>query len=148
MVPSRKFSVDLSPYPDLVVVYLGFRVRGLRGIRQMMGLGSGVRSITESPPDGLLRHEFLLWGWMHVGMRQYWRDLPSLEAFTHSAPHSGWWRNFARGAGGTGFWHESYRRTGGVEGIYIDMPPVGLAGFAAPRAPAGDFKSARQRLAA
>jgi hypothetical protein len=145
---STKVSPDLTPYPDLVVVYLGFRVRGLRGLRRMMGLGAGFRTILESPPDGLLRHESLLWGWMHVGMRQYWRDLPSLEAFTRSAPHAGWWREFGRGAGGSGFWHETYRRTGGIEGIYIDMPPLGLGGFTQPRAPVGDFKTARQRLAA
>ena len=148
MSQSKRVSVDLTPYPDLVVVYLGFRARGLRGIRRMMGLGAGFRSMMANPPDGLLRHENVLWGWMHIGMRQYWRDLPSLEAFTHSAPHAGWWKDFARGAPGTGFWHESYRRTGGIEGIYIDMPVLGLAGFAQPRAPTGDFKSARQRLAA
>jgi hypothetical protein len=148
MSQSIKVSPDLTPYPDLVVVYLGFRVRGLAGIRQMMSFGAGFRSIKNTPPDGLLRDEFVLWGWMHMGMRQYWRDLPSLEAFTRSAPHSGWWREFARGAGGTGFWHETYRRTGGIEGIYIDMPPIGLAAFTQPRAPVGDFKTARQRLAA
>ena len=81
-------------------------------------------------------------------MRQYWRDLSSLETFTRSAPHSGWWREFARGAGGTGFWHETYRRTGGIEGIYIDMPPLGLGAFTEARVPAGEFKTARQRLAA
>jgi hypothetical protein len=148
MAHSTKVSVDLAPYPDLVVVYLGFRARGLQGIRRMRSLGAGFRSIKASPPDGLLLNEFLLWGWMHVGMRQYWRDLPSLEAFTRSSPHSGWWRDFARGAGGTGIWHETYRRTGGIEGIYIDMPPMGLAAFAPPREPAGYFKTARQRLAA
>ncbi|WP_419758199.1 monooxygenase family protein [Acidisoma sp.] len=148
MSHSTKVSVDLSPYPDLVVVYLGFRARGLSGIRRMMSLGKGFRAIEESPPDGLLRNEFVLWGWMHVGMRQYWRDLTSLEVFTRSAPHSGWWQAFARGAGGSGFWHESYRRAGGIEGIYMDMPPTGLGAFAPSRAPAGDFKTARQRLAA
>jgi hypothetical protein len=148
MASSTKVSPDLAPYPDLVVVYLGFRARGLRGIRRMMGLGAGFRSIKDNPPDGLLRNEFVLWGWMHVGMRQYWRDLQSLETFTRSAPHSGWWREFGRGAGGTGFWHETYRRTGGIEGIYIDMPPTGLGAFAPPRAPVGEFKTARQRLAA
>lgn len=149
MVQSAKVSVDLSPYPDLIVVYLGFRAQGLSGVRRMMSLGKGFRSIKESPPDGLLRNEFVLWGWMHIGMRQYWRDLTSLEAFTRSAPHSGWWRDFGHGAGGTaGFWHETYSRTGGIEGLYFDMPPTGLGAFAPPRAPAGDFKTARQRLAA
>jgi hypothetical protein len=143
-----KVSVDLSPYPELVVVYLGFRAQGLLGLRKLMRLSAGFRAIRTDPPDGLLRHEFFLWGWMHIGIRQYWRDLPSLEAFTRTAPHSDWWRDFARGAGGSGFWHEAYRRTGGIEGLYFDMPPMGLLAFADPRAPAGDFKTARQRLAA
>jgi hypothetical protein len=148
MSGSSKVSVDLTPYPDLVVVCLGFRAKGLGGLRQLMGIGRGFNAMKANPPDGLLRHDSVLWGWMHVGMRQYWRDLASLEAFTKTAPHSDWWRDFARGAGGSGFWHEAYRRAGGMEGIYIGMPPTGFGSFAQPRTPAGDFKTARQRLAA
>jgi hypothetical protein len=148
MTRVAKVSVDLVLYPELVVVYLGFRAEGFRAIRRLMSLGGGLRAIRQSPPDGLLRHEFLLWGWMHVGIRQYWRDLPSLEAFTRTAPHADWWRDFASGAEGSGFWHETYSRQGGIEGLYFDMPPLGLAAFAPPRGPAGDFKTARQRLAA
>jgi hypothetical protein len=148
MTRTAKVSVDLAPYPELVVVYLGFRAVGFRGLRRLISLGAGFRAIKQSPPDGLLRSESFFWGWMHFGIRQYWRDLPSLEAFTRTAPHSVWWRDFARGAGGSGFWHETYSRSGGIEGIYFDMPPLGLGAFAPPRAPAGDFKTARQRLAA
>jgi hypothetical protein len=148
MFRPSKVAIDLTPYPDLVVVYLGFRAKGFGGLRRLMALGRGFRTIKANPPDGLLQHDGLLWGWMHVGIRQYWRDLASLEAFTRSAPHAGWWRNFARGAGGSGLWHESYRRAGGMEGIYLDMPPTGFGTFAPPRSPAGDFKTARQRLAA
>ncbi len=36
--PARQ-TVDLSRYPDLVVVYLGMRVRRLRGILTLLGLG-------------------------------------------------------------------------------------------------------------
>ena len=32
MQPPRRTSVDLTDYPELVVVYLGFRVRALRGL--------------------------------------------------------------------------------------------------------------------
>lgn len=40
-------------------------------------------------PDGLLLHENLIWSLFppHVGMRQYWRDLASLESWTRSEPH-------------------------------------------------------------
>jgi hypothetical protein len=148
MSRSARRSIDLTPYPDLVVVYLGFRASGLRGIGTLLRLGRGFRAIKANPPPGLLRHEGIVWGALHIGMRQYWRDLTSLEAFTRTDPHAAWWRQFGKGAGGSGFWHEAYRRTGGIEGIYIDMPPLGLAAFAEAKAPEGGFKTARQRLAA
>lgn len=143
-----RISIDLAPYPDLVVVYLGFRAQGLRGIPQLLRIGRELGTVQTHPPDGLLRHETVLWGFMHLGMRQYWRDLASLEAFTRSAPHSVWWRDFAKGAGGSGFWHETYQLKGGMEGIYLGMPPLGFAGFAPAKEAAGGYKTARQRLAA
>jgi hypothetical protein len=99
-------------------------------------------------PEGLLLDETLIYGWNHIGMRQYWRDLDSLERFTRSEPHRAWWRDFSKGGVGAGFWHETYRRQGGIEAIYIDMPPVGLGRFAPERAPVGAFLSARERLTA
>ena len=144
----QRTSVDLSAYPDLVVVYLGYRVAGWRGLMALLGIGRGLRQVQANPPDGLLAHENILYALNHVGMRQYWRDLESLEAFTRSQPHSEWWRRFGRGAGGAGFWHETYRRAGGMEAIYLNMPPIGLASFAASRPPVGPFRTSRERLAA
>jgi hypothetical protein len=79
-------------------------------------------------------------------MRQYWRDLDSLERWTRSEPHRLWWRQFLRDSGGTGFWHEAYFMGGGMEAIYDDMSkPTGLATFA-PGLPArGAMFSARRR---
>ncbi|GJE40387.1 monooxygenase family protein [Methylobacterium persicinum] len=145
--PARR-SVDLSTYPDLVVVYLGFRVTRWRGLLALMGVGRGIAASVRSQPDGLLAHENLFFGLTHVGMRQYWRDLDSLERFTRSEPHRTWWRDFSRDARGSGFWHEAYSR-GGMEAIYVGMPaPTGLGLFAPERAPEGGFLSSRQRLAA
>jgi len=144
--PARR-SVDLSTYPDLVVVYLGFRVTRWRGLLALMGVGRGIAASVRSQPDGLLAHENLFFGLTHVGMRQYWRDLDSLERFTRSEPHRTWWRDFSRDARGSGFWHEAYSR-GGMEAIYVGMPaPTGLGLFAPERAPEGGFLSSRQRLA-
>ena len=141
-------SVDLSDYPDLVVIILGFRVRRLRGIATLLGVGKGLRQIELNPPDGLLANEQFLFALNHVGIRQYWRDLESLEAFTRSEPHAQWWRGFLRDSGGAGFWHESYSRHG-MEAVYIDMPgPVGLDRFAPGRQPTGPFMTARQRMLA
>ena len=57
----------------------------------------------------------------HLGMRQYWRDLDSLERWTRSEPHRRWWQQFLKDSGGTGFWHEAYFMSGGAEAIYDDM---------------------------
>jgi len=68
---------------------------------------------------------------MHVGMRQYWRDLDSLMKWTRSDPHRQWWQQFLKDSGGTGFWHETYFRRGGMEAIYDDIvPPIGFGSFA------------------
>ena len=146
--PSR-VAVDLGAYPDLVVVYLGFHVSTLRGFFAILGIGKGLGMIRRNKPDGLLADEPVLYGLRHIGMRQYWRDLESLEAFTRSDPHKTWWAQFSKDAKGSGFWHEAYRKSGGMEAIYINMPKtIGLASFAAERRPEGPFLSSRDRLAA
>lgn len=146
---SARATVDLSGYPDLVMVLLGFRVGSLRGIPALLRIGRGLGEVARHPPEGLLRHEQMLLGWNHVGMRQYWRDLDSLDRFTRSAPHSGWWRDFLADRHGCGFWHEAYNARGGVEAIYVGIDtPIGLGAFAPPRQPEGPFLSSRDRLAA
>ena len=144
-----KVSVDLSAYPDLVVVYLGFRVSTWRGLKAFLGIGRGLRALKRDVPDGLLCDEPIIYGLNHVGMRQYWRDFESLERFTRSDPHKTWWRQFSKDPAGSGFWHEAYRRSGGMEAIYLGLPkPIGLAAFAAAKAPVGPFMTSRGRLAA
>lgn len=126
-------TVDLSSYPNLVVIYLGMRVNRLAGFKMLFGLGPQINQSAADKPDGLLQHEFFFFSFfpMHVGIRQYWRDLDSLMAWTRSDPHRQWWKEFLRDSGGTGFWHETYFRQGGIEAIYDDVPaPIGLASFA------------------
>jgi hypothetical protein len=145
----HRLSVDLSAYPDLTVVYLGFRVSTFRGLKAVLGIGRKLDGIRRDKPDGLLAHETVLYALNHIGMRQYWRDFESLERFTRSEPHKTWWRDFAKDPAGSGFWHEAYRRNGGMEAIYLGMPePIGLASFAAARAPVGPFMTSRDRIAA
>ena len=82
----------------------------------------------------------------HVGMRQYWRDLDSLEAWTRSTPHREWWTNFMRDTGGTGFWHEAYFMRGGIDAIYDGLgTPVGLGAFAPTSVARGRMFLSRQR---
>jgi Domain of unknown function (DUF4188) len=143
--PTRE-TVDLSQYPDLVVIYLGMRVNTLTGIRTLLGFGPKIAKSVDARPEGLLLHENILYSLRHVGMRQYWRDFDSLEAWSRSQPHLTWWQNYLRDTRGTGFWHETYFRQGGIEAVYVDMHTrVGLGRFA-PAAPArGAMFSARKR---
>ena len=145
----KRQTVDLSGYPDLVVIYLGMRAKALAGIKTLIGFGPKISKSADDRPDGLLLHENLLYSLLppHVGMRQYWRDFDSLEKWTRSEPHRIWWNQFLRNTGGTGFWHEAYFVRGGMEAIYIDIDaPVGFAAFA-PVVPARQAMfSARRRM--
>jgi Domain of unknown function (DUF4188) len=126
-------TVDLSPYPGLVVIYLGLRVNRLTGMKTLFGLGPQISGSVAAAPDGLLLHENFVFSLfpMHVGMRQYWRDMDSMLAWSRSEPHREWWKNFLRDSGGTGFWHETYLMQGGMEAIYDDLPqPIGFMRFA------------------
>ena len=145
--PIDRRSVDLSAYPDLVMIMLGFRVKGWRGLLAMRRIGPGLNEIARSRPEGLLAHEGMMFGLTHFGFRQYWRDLETLERFTRSEPHADWWRRIRELSAGAGFWHETYHAKGGVEALYVAMPdPVGLQTFAPERRPVGPFMSARARM--
>jgi hypothetical protein len=126
-------TVDLSQFPDLVVVYLGMRVNRVTGLKTLIGFGPRIARSIADQPDGLLRHENFIFSLfpMHAGMRQYWRNMDSLLTWTRSEPHRQWWKNFLRDSGGTGFWHETYTMRGGMEAIYDDIAPkIGFMSFA------------------
>jgi len=134
-MPTRveRRTVNLSAYPDLVVVYLGMRVNRITGIKTLLGFGPKISSSATAQPDGLLRHETFIWSLFptHAGIRQYWRDVNSLLEWTRSEPHREWWQSFLKDSGGTGFWHETYFRRGGIEAVYDDVPEnIGLMAFA------------------
>ena len=126
-------TIDLSGFPNLVVIYLGMRVNRLMGVKTLFGFGPKISSSAAALPEGLLRHETVIYSLfpMNIGMRQYWRDMDSLLKWTRSDPHQQWWRQFLKDSGGTGFWHETYLRRGGIEAIYDDVAkPVGMMAFA------------------
>jgi len=64
-------------------------------------------------------------------MRQYWRDprfITGLDPVGSTPPVV---KSFLKNSGGTGFWHETYFRRGGMEAIYDDIPePIGFMRFA------------------
>jgi hypothetical protein len=146
--PVNRRTVDLSQFPDLVVVYLGMRVNRLTGLKTLLGFGPQISKSVAAQPDGLLLHENFIFSVfpMHAGMRQYWRDMESLLSWTRSEPHRAWWKNFLRDSGGTGFWHETYLRQGGMEAIYDDIvEPIGFMRFAPLQPARGSMFSAVHR---
>lgn len=152
-MPNRvdRRAVDLTAYPDLVVIYLGMRVRALAGVKTLLGFGPQIEKAGKARPAGLLHFEnriiFSLFP-LHLGMRWYWQDFEAMERWARSKPHRIWWQEFLRDSGGTGFWHETYFMRGGMEAIYDDLnaPAIGFQAFA-PGAPArGSMFSARSRL--
>lgn len=144
----QRTTVDLTAYPDLVVIYLGMRVNAFAGLKTLFGFGPKIAKSVADAPDGLLLHENFLFSLVppHAGMRQYWRDFEALEAWTRSAPHRDWWTTFLRNSEGTGFWHETYFMQGGMEAIYMDMThATGFLGFAKQKPARGPMFSARRR---
>jgi hypothetical protein len=142
-------TVDLSEYPGLVVIYLGMRVNVLRAVKNLVGFGPRISDSAAAKPDGLLFGEQIIYSSFppHFGMRQYWRDLDSLERSARSEPHMLWWKQFLRDSGSAGFWHETYFMRGGMEAIYDDIPkPIGFGVFAPIDAARGPMSSARTHL--
>ena len=142
-------TVDLSGYPDLVVIYLGMRVNRPTGLKTLLGFGLDIAKSATAKPEGLLLHENLIYSLFpaHIGMRQYWRDLALLLAWTRSEPHRIWWQNFRKDSGGTGFWHETYCLRGGMEAIYGDVKePIGFLRFAPVMPARGASFSAAKRV--
>lgn len=147
--PVNRRTVDLSGYPDLVVIYLGMRVNAITGLKTVIGFGPKISKSADAQPVGLLLHESIVYSLFppHVGMRQYWRDYESLERWTRSAPHLDWWKQFMKDSGGTGFWHEAYFIRGGMEAIYADVnASLGFSAFAPVVAARGGMFSARRRM--
>jgi hypothetical protein len=74
-------TVDLSAYPDLVVIYLGMQVCAWRGLKTVLGLGPQIEAAGRERPNGLLHCDSNLIDSLrplHVGMRWYWRDFESM----------------------------------------------------------------------
>lgn len=149
MAKVNRRTVDLSGYPDLVVIYLGMQAYTPRGLVSLARMGPRIRKAEKAGPDGLLGHEWFVFVAFppHIAFRQYWRDFDSMEAWTRTLPHQDWWRNFLKESSGTGFWHETHPMRGGIEAVYDDMRrPPGLARFAPVTPAVGPMFSSRTRL--
>lgn len=142
----QRATVDLTPYPGLVVMYLGLSLRGPRGVLTVLKLVRRIRKAVQAKPDGLLLHEVMFLPPLTFGMRQYWRDFDALEAWAGAPPHRDWWKEYLLDAKGTGLWHETYFMHGGVEAIYDNVGrPTGLMRFGDVVPAEGGLFNARMR---
>ena len=62
-------TVDLSVYPDLVVIYLGMRINTLTGLKTLLGFGPKIAKSVEAQPDGLLLHESVIFSFSRCSSR-------------------------------------------------------------------------------
>src|SRR5687767_13520201 len=90
----KRATVDLSAYPDLVIMYLGLSLRSPRGLFTILKFMHRIRGAVKERPDGLLLHEPIFFFPATFGMRQYWRDFDSLEAWAGAPPHRTWWKEY------------------------------------------------------
>ncbi len=146
---THRSTVDLSGFPDLVVIYLGMKAHDAEGTATLGAFASRIAHAVAGQPAGLLAHEI-------IGItdqppsavfRQYWRDFETLEEWVRSDPHRAWWVEFLRDPKGTQFWHETYFMRGGMEAIYDNArEALGFMAFAPCHVARGPMFSSRQRL--
>ena len=68
---------------------LGMRVNTIAGVNTLVGFGPKISAAVDAKPDGLLLHENFLLSLRHLGMRQYWRDLPARAAMFTARQRAG-----------------------------------------------------------
>lgn len=138
---------------ELCFVRLGIQIRAWSAWPYAVRLGRKIeRSATAAIASGagLLGSEQFSMGWNHFGVLQYWRSFEALEAWSHSAPHSDWWREAVermRTRSDFGIYHEAFLvARGHVESIYMNCNRVGLATFGTLGEPTGPATTGRGRL--
>ncbi len=67
--PVDRKTVDLSGYPDLIVIYLGMRVNSLRGVPTLFKIGPRIAAAADAKPDGLLYHQAFFFSLLSAACR-------------------------------------------------------------------------------
>ena len=120
---------------DFVVFLIGMRINRLwkphKWLPVFFAMPRMLLRLRKDPDAGLLSFGL---AWIKgPAVVQYWRSFEDLERFARaeSEPHLSAWRRFnraVRASGDVGIWHETYRvRAGEYEGVYANMPRIGLA---------------------
>ena len=140
--------------PFAVFVF-GMRLNRLRGLpRYLWGLRvlrRILRDLDAHPEHGLLAGRVYRAGRTLIAV-QYWESFDALDAWArdHRLPPRKPWQRYLREALGDeamGLWHETYLASpGSWEGVYVNMPPWGLAEGGEAVEMQATRGSARQRL--
>jgi hypothetical protein len=140
--------------PFAVFVF-GMRLNRLRGLpRYLWGLRvlrRILRDLDAHPEHGFLAGRVYRAGRTLIAV-QYWESFDALDAWArdHRLPHRRPWQRYLREALGDetmGLWHETYLASpGSWEGVYVNMPPWGLAEGGEVVEMQATRGSARQRL--
>jgi Monooxygenase af470-like len=99
---------------------------GLRVLRRVLG------DLNAHPEHGYLAGRVYRAGRTLIAV-QYWESFDALDAWArdHRLPHRKPWQQYLREAldeEAMGLWHETYLASpGSWEGVYLNMPPWGLA---------------------
>jgi hypothetical protein len=133
----------------------GMRLNRLRGLPRFIWglrvLRSILRDLDANPEHGFLAGRVYRAGRTLIAV-QYWESFDALDAWArdHRLPHRKPWQQYLREALGDeamGLWHETYLASpGSWEGIYVNMPPWGLAAGGEAVEMQATRGSARQRL--
>ena len=138
---------------ELCLVRLGLQVRRWSALAYASRVGRAIdRSAEQAIREGagLLHSERFAMGWRHFGVLQYWRAFDDLEQWSRRPPHAEWWREAVdrmRKRGDFGVYHETFLvPRAGIESIYLNCSPVGMAAFGEAGEPVGKMTTSRDRL--
>lgn len=138
---------------ELCLLRLGIQTRGWRAALWLRSLTRPIHASIQTAlrsDSGLLHSESFRLGSGHHGFLQYWRSFQALEVWSHSEPHTTWWRDLnqrSRQREDVGIYHEVYlvpRRC--CETIYLNCTSVGMSAFGVLGEPVGSRTTARDRL--
>ena len=141
---------------EIVVFLIGMRINRWWKPHKWLPVAAAMprmlRELSAHPELGLLH--FRMWFSRTILVVQYWRSIEDLNAYAKSRDHAhlpAWTAfNKAVGANGdVGIFHETFRvRAGDREGIYVNMPRIGMGAIAKPVAASGRLAGAQGRMTA
>jgi Domain of unknown function (DUF4188) len=137
------------------VFLFGMRLNRLRGLPRFLWglrvLRRVLRDLDAHPERGFLAGRVYRAGRTLIAV-QYWESFDALDAWArdHRLPHRKPWQQYLREAlddEAMGLWHETYVvGPGSWEGVYLNMPPWGLAAGVEAVEMQATKGSARERL--